>query len=123
MIKHTDVQLERVANNITRVKEYLSELNELQATDTTTFWKALKKIIVKAKTAHTEKIMDILKQKDILPPENSHLDMKFLGGAVAAYDEVLNMVDRNTEVCDEANARLHELKENYEKIKTNIELQ
>jgi hypothetical protein len=123
MIKYNSKHLESVSENISKLKEYLDRLGETQSPDKEIFWKAVKNIIVKSKEMHQKDIMIILGQEDITDPACSHLKMKFLGGAIAAYDEILGIVDKNEEYIGRATSRITELKEQHEQIKTNIELQ
>ena len=123
MIKNTEKQLERVNNAIASVKEYQGKLSELQSENKDVFWKALKKIIEKSKLGHSEKIRQTLGEKSIDHPGNILGDVKFMAGAIQAYDEVLNLVENNQDSIDEATTRIKELQANAESIKSNLDIQ
>ena len=123
MIKHTSKQLDLVIDTIGRVKAFADNLSAIQSPDKETFWKALKAVIEKSKKGHLDRIMDTLAQKDLISPESTLNEVKFIRGCVAAYDEVIGVVERNQQACDEASARLKELKDSAENIKNNIDLQ
>ena len=123
MIKQNAAQLERVEENISRVKEYSGKLAELQSTEKDVFWKALKKILEKSKEGHKETVISLLSQKEMEHPGTALGIVKFHAGCIQAYEEILGLVDKNDEACAEASARLTELKNKAEEIKTNIELQ
>jgi transcription elongation factor GreA-like protein len=123
MNKYDSKVLEQVIDNISRVKEYSDKLSELQATDTETFWKALKKIINKSREGSIDLILSTLEKKGSSDAMGVYGDVKFMAGGVRAYDEVLSLVDKNAEVCAQACARIKELEEAKQKIEHNIEIQ
>ena len=123
MTKNTQSQLDTLIEKIGRVKAYADNLSAIQSPDKVIFWKALKDVIDKAKQAHTDRIMSVLAEKDIMDPQTSYLEVKFLRGCIAAYEEILGVVDENDDACAEASAKIKELKQKAEDIKNNIDLQ
>lgn len=123
MKKYDKRVLGRVEENIERVKDYIAKLSEIQSTDKTVFWNAIKAIITKQKKGHTEKLIATLKEKNIDHPGTVLAEVKFIGGYLACYDEVLGLVDGNQELIDEATSRIIELKKQLKEIEDNIETQ
>ena len=123
MNKYNKKMLEQVIDNISRVKEYADKLSHLQATDTETFWKSLKTIINKSRQGHIDLILEVLGKKEIADPMGTYGELRFMAGGIRAYDEILTLVDKNAETCDEASARIKELESAKEKIETNIDEQ
>jgi len=123
MIKNNQLQLDRVRENISRIKEYSGKLSELQSSEKDVFWGALKKILEKSKEGHRETVISLLSQKEIDHPGTALGIVKFHAGCISAYDEVLGLVEKNEEACAEASARLVELKSKADEITANIDLQ
>jgi protein-arginine kinase activator protein McsA len=122
MIKHNEKSIEIVSTNIARIKEYSAKLAELNSPEKEIFWKALQTILTKSKDAVRDSIIDTACSSN-LTMEEFCSRIKFLAGSYKTYEESLNIVDKNDEALDEANARLKELINKKKEVENNIEMQ
>lgn len=123
MIKSTEERLITLNNHIAVVKEHIDKLGELQSNDKEVFWKALKKIIASSKEAHLKLILQLLGQEFTDSVDITFSKLRFRAGCIQAYEEILTLVDKNQDACDEATGKLTELKAIAKEIKDNIEMQ
>ena len=123
MIKNNEKQLESVSENIGRLKAYRDELSKILSPEKEVFWNALKSIAKKYIDGHKDKIMKILCERDVMDPMNGYLECKHLAGCILAYEEILNLAEKNAEKVDEASSHIVDLEKRYQEIKNNIEPQ
>lgn len=123
MIKHSEKHLANISNNITRVKEYSDSLSKLMCDDSRVFWSALKYIIEKSKEGHREMMFSVLGRKEYGHPGTVLGEAKFHAGNIEAYQQIVDIVEKNDEAIAEASARIVELKNEKKEIESNIDAQ
>ena len=117
--KSTPEQLLETNNQITKIKDNLKELLELQSPDAKVFWNRLKSIMKYDIEKNGEKI-----HKLIAGDFDVKLDqLRLMEGAREAGTQYIRLVENVEEFISKSNTKIAELKETSSKIKDNLELQ